>query len=143
MAQVEDNKALVRRYLDDIWNSGDGLGAVAFLAGDVAVHLPPFPDASGIEALTSVVTALRAALPDLIVEADVVAGEGDLVIHRFSLTGTHTGAPLFGADATRQAISTSGVAMFRIADGRIAAVSGLFDIAGLMQQLHASGGIAR
>ena len=105
-----------------------------------AVHLPPFPDAAGVDAVTGVAAAFRAALPDLVVEADVVAGEGDRVIHRFSLDGTHTGAPLFGADATRRAISTSGVTMFLIADGRIAAISGLFDIAGLMQQLHPTEG---
>ena len=143
MTPVDGNKALVRRFVDEIWNRGDAPLTVEFLAGDVAVHLPPFPDATGVDALKGVAAAFRTALPDLVVEADVVAGEGDRVIHRFSLNGTHTGAALFGADASHRAISTSGVTMFLISDGRIAAVSGLFDIAGLMQQLHPTGGTER
>lgn len=140
MPTADDNKALVRRYVDEIWNRGDTSRAIEFVAEDVAVHAPPFPDGVGIDALTGVAAAFRAALPDLVVEADVIAADGDTVMHHFILTGTHTGAPLLGAEATGHALSTSGVTMFRVTGGRIAASEGLLDAAGLMGQLHPAEG---
>lgn len=143
MTPVDDNKAVVRRYVDEIWNRGDASRATEFLAGDVAVHAPPFPDATGIDALTGVAAAFRAALPDLVVEADIVVGEGDRVMHRYILTGTHTGAPLLGVEASGRTLSTSGVTMFLMSGGRMASSSGRFDASGLMQQLHPTGGTER
>ena len=140
MPALDDNKALVRRYVDEVWNRGDTSRATEFVADDVAVHAPPFPDGVGIDALTGVAGAFRAALPDLVVEVDVIAAEGDRVMHHFILTGTHSGAPLLGAEASGHRLSTSGMTMFRVTGGRIAASEGLFDAAGLMGQLHPAGG---
>ncbi len=135
MTDPEANKALVRRYVDEIWRRGDESGATGYVADDVTVHLPPFPDGVGIDALLGVSGAFRAALPDLAVEIDLVAAGEDRVLHHYVLTGTHTGAPLLGAASSGRPLSTAGIMMFRISGGRIASAEGLLDGPGLMQQL--------
>lgn len=136
MTDLEANKALVRRYVTEIWNRGDASRAIEFVSDDVKVHAPPFPDDTGIDALTGISAAFRAALPDLAVEIDMVAAGDDRVMHHYVLSGTHTGAALFGADASGRKLATSGIMMFRISDSRIASAEGLLDGPGLMQQLH-------
>ena len=136
MTDVEGNKALVQRYVNEIWGRGDASRAPEFVTNDVRVHAPPFPDGNGIDALTDVSAAFRAAMPDLVFEVDMVAGGNDQVMHHYELSGTHTGAPLFGADASGRKLATSGITMFRISGGRIASAEGLLDGPGLMQQLY-------
>jgi len=136
MTDVEANKALVRSYVNEVWGRGDPSRAAEFVAGDVRVHAPPFPDGNGIDALTGVSAAFRAAMPDLVFEVDMVAGGNDQVMYHYELSGTHSGAPLFGADASGRKLATSGITMFRISGGRIASAEGLLDGPGLMQQLY-------
>ena len=131
-----DNKTVVSACFDAVWNRGN-LGAVdTYVAQNVEVHVPPFPDASGRDAVKALVSMWRSAMPDLSVETDLLFGEGERVMQHFALKGTHTGTDLMGVPARQKPISISGVNQFRLQNGTVVEWNGLVDIAGLMQQLQ-------
>jgi predicted ester cyclase len=136
---VEENKQLVRDYFDEIWGKGNLENEAKFVDKDVLVHTPPFPIGEGIVGPLQIVTTFRAAIPDMKMVHDLVFGEGDKVIHRYTVTGHHTGEPLFGAPATGKALEFTGINCFRIADGRIVERWGNLDAIRLAQQLGLAG----
>jgi predicted ester cyclase len=82
---------------------------------------------------------LRATFPDLHLEIEDMVAEGDKVVTRFRLTGTHAN-PLNQANgnviaATGKRISWTGVTIHRIADGKVAEGWINYDRAGIDEQL--------
>ena len=59
------------------------------------------------------------AFPDLKVTTDFLVAEGDKVVHHWTATGTHKGE-LVGIPATGKQIEMTGIAIVRIAGGKIA-----------------------
>jgi predicted ester cyclase len=78
--------------------------------------------------------AFAAAFPDGHVTTEDLVAEGDKVVERFSFRGTNIG-PFLGAPATGKQVITTGVAIFRIANGKIVEHWGENDALGVMQQL--------
>ena len=76
----------------------------------------------------------RAALPDWHSDVEQLVAEGDLVVERFTASGTHSGE-LMGVAPTGRVLRLRGMQMFRIRDGRIVERWGRLDESGLMQQL--------
>jgi predicted ester cyclase len=138
-AVVEENKKLVRDYFEEIWGKGNLEKESNFVAKDVLVHAPPFPIPGGIAGPLQIVSTFRAAVPDLKLTHDLMFGEGDKVVHRYSVTGHHTGEPLFGAPATGKALEFTGINCFRIANGRIVERWGNIDAIRIAQQLGLAG----
>jgi steroid delta-isomerase-like uncharacterized protein len=138
-ATVEANKKLIRDYFDEIWGKGNLENEARFVAKDVLVHTPPFPVADGIAGPLQIVSTFRAAVPDLAMTHDLVFGEGDKIIHRFTVTGHHTGAALFGAPASGKVVEFTGINCFRIANGHIVERWGNMDTIRLAQQLGLAG----
>src|SRR6476469_2563567 len=114
-----DNKTIVRSCVDAVWNGGN-LGAVdTYVAPNVELHVPPFPDASGRDAVKAFVSMWRSAMPDMSVETDLLFGEGERVMQHFALKGTHTGTALMGVPATQKPIAISGVNQYRFQNGTV------------------------
>lgn len=130
---VEENKALVRRY-QEAYNANrlDALDAI--LAPDLISHnmLPGVP--AGLQGAKLVHQGLQAAFPDQHTTVEDLVAEGDRVVMRFTVAGTHKG-PLMGMPATGKGYSVPGISIFRIANGRIAEHWGVFDQMSVMQQL--------
>jgi len=135
---TELNKELIRRYFSEIWNKGNLYKEREFVAQDVLVHAPPFPIAGGIAGPLQIVSIFRTALPDLYLRNDILFAEGDRVVQHFVVTGTHSGADLFGVPASGRTLTISGINIFRIANGRVVERWGTINAAGLMQQLRAA-----
>lgn len=133
----EANKALVTNYFSEIWNQGHLEKEREFVAEDIVVHTPPFPVPGGIAGPLKIVSTFRAALPDLVLVNNLLFGDGDRVVQHFIVTGTHTGADLFGVPATGRVLTISGINIFRVAGGKLVERWGTIDAAGLMQQLQA------
>ena len=72
----------------------------------------------GPTAFAAVMTRLRGAFPDLHYTLEELVAEGDRVVVRWTLRGTHTG-PFRDLAPTGKKIANNGVAIFRIADGKI------------------------
>jgi steroid delta-isomerase-like uncharacterized protein len=133
---TEENKALVRRQVDEMWNQENLAVADEVYATDVIVHggLPGQP--SGVEAIKQGVKLDRAAFPDFHVTIDDLVGEGDKVVIHATIRGTHKGEWL-GIPPTGKQVTMTGITIVRIADGKIVEVWNCADLLGLMQQLGA------
>ena len=133
---LDENKAVVRRWIDG-WNT-QGVDAVD------ALFSPDFQDrqiapGGGPVTLESFKERLR-TLDSMIgpgeFEEQEMIAEGDQVMVRWILRGTHSG-PFLGLPATGRAFSVDGVNIFRIAGGRIVERWSFFDVTALLAQLGA------
>src|SRR5499426_4796399 len=88
---IEQNKAMARRWSEELWGNGNLAVADEIVAPDYVRHDPgdPFP-ARGPEDVKRVVKMLRAMLPDLRIELEAMVAEGDFVVNRYTATGTDT-----------------------------------------------------
>lgn len=132
---LEENKAIVRRY-QEIYNSNNlqVLSEVLdenFLAPRMMPGMPP-----GLEGAKQIHQATLLGMPDWHTEIEDLIAEGDKVVARITMTGTHTG-DFFGIPATGKRVSFTGIYIARIANGKIVEHWGEEDSLGLLQQLGA------
>jgi steroid delta-isomerase-like uncharacterized protein len=130
---TESNKEIVRRY-QEAYNKNDLDALDEILAADLHAHtsLPGFP--AGLEGAKAVHRLSLIGMPDVHTQIDELIAEGDKVVARCTVTGTHSG-DFFGIPATGRQIKINGVYIVRIADGKIVEHWGMNDEAGLLRQM--------
>lgn len=101
---------------------------------DVLFHAPVPTGATGVQALKQVWTMLLRAFPDLHVAVEDVITEGDKIVSRNTVTGTHQGE-FMGLPPTGRSVSYNEIFIFRFAGGRIAEIWGVVDALSQMKQL--------
>jgi steroid delta-isomerase-like uncharacterized protein len=132
---VGDDKALVRRFYEEVWDRGNVEFAREVFHDDYVRHdLRPSQAIPGPAGQAKIAADFRRAFPDLRFEVDLVFGEDDLVAARWTAVGTHTG-PWAGVEPTGKRAAFSGVNIFRFADGKVAEIWNHRDDLGLMTQL--------
>ncbi len=129
---VDENKELARRFFDEVWNQGDEAAIDRYLADDAGGNDPDF--GAGKEAFRAQWKKWHAAFPDLHFAVEDVIGEGDKVVTRWILTGTHQGE-FMGIPATGKSIRVTGMSLDRLANGKIQEGFDGWDALGLRQQL--------
>ena len=87
----------------------------------------PSKTARGADGMTAYFETLFAAVPDLRMRVIALAENGENVFVRWQLTGTHSGAPFEGIDATGKALAIDGMDHLVIRDGTIATNFVVFD----------------
>ena len=137
---TEANKALVRRFFDEVVNR-DNLSAMdEFLAPQFVSHeeLPPgIP--SGREGAKQLFSMLRSSFPDLQVTIEDQIAEGDKVVARVTFSGTHQGE-FMGIPPTGRRVAYPVIDILRIAEGQVVEHWAVADMLGLMQQMGAGFG---
>ena len=133
----EQNKALIQRWFEEVWNQGNENVIDELLAEDGVIH--GLVDASGnpvrgLEAFHEFHRQFRGAFPDINVSVDDIIAEGDRVVARCSVRGRHTGKEL-GFEATNAPVEFGGVAIVRIKDGKIVEAWNHFDFLEMRTQL--------
>lgn len=132
---TERHKALVRRSNDRIWGEGDLEVIEEYVAEDYVEHNTATAEPiRGRDGYRANVEMVRSAFPDLEVVTEDLIAEGDKVVTRYALRGTHEG-PLFGLEPTGREVACSGVSIGRIEDDRVVEGWSNIDIFGLLQQL--------
>ena len=138
MSSPEVNKDLIRRLFAevdrgniDVWEH--------FYTSDYVDHAPSAvrSQAAGREGLREAFARFQRAFPDTRHTIEDLVAEGDRVVARVSAEATHSGE-LFGHPPTGKRVTLTGIAIYRIVDGRIAerwAEQGL----GLLEQLGITG----
>jgi predicted ester cyclase len=131
----DENKALVRAWFAEI-DKGARADIDRFLATDYADHNPPpIPvTTSAREAVKDYSATFRSALVDFHHVVEDQIAEGDRVVSRIIAYGTHVGE-LLGVKPTGQRLTMSGIAIHRIADGRLVEHWSQIDLVGLLQRL--------
>jgi steroid delta-isomerase-like uncharacterized protein len=131
---TEENKALVREFLERVWNRGD-VGAIdAYVAGDYLPHAMPGLHITGPAAYRQAVDLTRAAFPDLQTTFEDVIGEGDRVVVRGTDRATHRGE-FMGRPATGRPVTIHWIGIYRVADGKIVEEWLQSDMMGVLQQI--------
>jgi steroid delta-isomerase-like uncharacterized protein len=134
---VEENKALVMRFYEEVWNRGHLAVTSLVFADDYIRHdLRPTQALPGPAGQAKIAGDFRAAFPDLTMQVDLLLAEGDLVAARWTTEGTNTG-PWGGRTPTGQRAHFSGVNIFRFEDGKVVELWNHRDDLGLMQQIGA------
>ncbi|ALG09850.1 ester cyclase [Kibdelosporangium phytohabitans] len=138
-AETARNRAAFTRF-HDATNSGrlQVITSVIdeLVEPDVVFHAPVPMRTTGAQALKQVWTVLLRGFPDLRVTAEDVLAEGDKVVCRNTVTGTHQGE-FRGMPATGKAVAYSEIFIFRFAGGRIAEIWGVVDVLTQLRQLDA------
>jgi steroid delta-isomerase-like uncharacterized protein len=136
-AQETTNKAAVRRFCDAA-NSGDGeliSETIDELVEPDALIRTPLPsNASGTSLLKEVFARLLRAYPDLHITIEDLIEEGDKVVMRDTVTGTHRGEYM-GIPPTGKSVTYNEIFIARFAGGRIAETWGVVDVFSQMKQL--------
>jgi steroid delta-isomerase-like uncharacterized protein len=129
---TETNKAIVRRYFDQVLNEQQHDLAEEFLAETIELHGTDL--APGLEVVKQWLTMFAAAFPDGHYTVEDVVAEGDRVVARTTFNGTHK-AEMQGIPASGKAVSVPSITIFRLDNGKIAEGWLINDNLGMMQQL--------
>lgn len=135
----EQNKAIVRRFFEEVWNRNNLDLADELLAVDYVDHNAPPGSTGGIEGYKQSVAMFRSAFPDINFVLDDILGEGDRVAIRLTGRGTHQGN-FIGIAPTGKQVSFGGMTFIRLQNGKIVERWGLSDMPGLIQQLRGGAG---
>jgi steroid delta-isomerase-like uncharacterized protein len=132
---VAENKAILRRLYEEIHNKGNMAVADELIAADFVNHNVPSPEIPpGPEGVKQIFTMFRHAFPDFNVTVEDMVAEGDKVVARLTVRGTHKGE-FMGIAPTGKQITISVIDIARIASGKIVERWGAEDNLGMMQQL--------
>ena len=128
------NKEIFSRAVDDFWNQRD-VGAIDELyATDYLGHDPSGLHGATLEEFKQSTAGLFTAFPDFHLTIDDEVAEGDKVVKRWTVTGTHRG-DFKGIPPTENHIAITGINFYRIADGKIVETWWSSDALGMLQQL--------
>jgi steroid delta-isomerase-like uncharacterized protein len=114
----EKNKAIVRRFFEEVWNKGNVAAVDEFMATDYVDHSIPPGLPPGTEGLKQANITYHTAFPDLKATLEDIFAEGDRVAFRWSVSGTHLGDWL-GVPPTGNHVTATGIAVLRLADGKV------------------------
>lgn len=140
---IEENKALVRRWLEEGDNEARFEVADEIFAASFVCHHPAAPEPLvGPGSVKALAAELHAAFAGYGGEILDMVAEGDRVAVRWRCGGTHR-APFMGMPATGRTVSVAGMSIYRIAEGRIVEAWYSADMLGLLQQLQAPSPVGR
>jgi hypothetical protein len=135
--QETENKATFAR-LHDVVNTGDvelvSKTIDAIVDPDVRIRTPLPVQTTGAQALKEVWAILLRAFPDLHLTVEDVIAQGDKIVTRNTVTGTHQG-DFMGRPPSGKSVSYNEIFIFRFAGGRVAETWGVVDSLSVMRQL--------
>ena len=135
---VEQNKALIRRYVDELnrrrFSVLDELVADEVSLGSLHRDPAPPPEVVSREAYRELIVGRINAFPDYHVTIREMIAEGDRVVVHWASRGTQRGE-FMGVPPTGKLVTGSAVSIYRLAGGRITEVRGIWDRADAWQQL--------
>ncbi len=135
--QPEENKAVVRRFLKEIFGGGNLELVDEIFALDYVLHDPSVPgEVSGPEGMKRYISMYRAAFPDTSFSVEDQIAEGDRVVYRWTFRGTHRGE-LMGIAPTEKQVTITGITVDRISGGKIEEEWNNFYRLGVLRQLGA------
>jgi len=131
---LEENKQLVQRFIDEVMNTGNTAAIADFC-------VPGSMFAGGIEGQ---IRAMKSAFPDNHFTIDEIIAEGNKVAIKTTIHGTNSG-PMVGLPAfgrldtpippTGKTVSTTGMNVYTISDGKIVSFAFELDQIGMLRQL--------
>jgi predicted ester cyclase len=136
-ASAEANKAVARRWFEELFNAGNLEVADEIIAQDHVNHDPTLPDIPpGPEGQKQIVNLYRSAFTNAHISTEEQLAEGDRVATRWTSSGTHQGE-LMGIAPTGNQVTITGITINRLSGAKIAESWSCYDALGMMQQIGA------
>ena len=136
---LEDNKAIVRRFVDEIFVQGRKETVDELLADDFVAHTWPSTTGDPKQDLKSAIERAAAGLSEPEFTIDDIIAEGDRVAARLTTAATQTGE-FMGMPPSGKRYSIEEIHWFRLRDGKVVEHWHQFDQMGMMKQLGAMPG---
>jgi steroid delta-isomerase-like uncharacterized protein len=132
---AEESKVIVARVWEEFFIQGNLDKADEFFAPDYVNHDPAAPeDRHGPEELRQFLSIYHNAFPDMQFTIEDVITEGDEVVVRWTVRGTHQGE-FMGIPPTNNRVTLTGMSIERVSGDKIVETWDSYDAMGLMQQL--------
>ena len=131
---AQDNKALVRRFVDEVQSGGNISLIDEICSPEFVNHSAPPGVPADCEGIKIVTAMFRGAFPDSYFTVEDMIAEGDKVATRKTFHGTHEGE-FMGIPPSGRSVSMGLIDVVRIDDGRVVEHWSVGDSLGLMQQL--------
>jgi steroid delta-isomerase-like uncharacterized protein len=135
---AEENKKKARRFMEEAFGQGKPQLVDDLLDPDF-VRYDPYIEAGevrGVETVKENIVWFRNVFPDLTCTIDDQLAEGEKVVSRWTVRGTHQGE-FFGVPATGERIEMRGIQIDRFEEGKLVEERAEFDLLGALQQLGA------
>lgn len=133
MTMNEQNRALALRWMEEVWNQRREEAVDELMHADAVGHMEG-GDVHGPAGFKIARAAFLEAIPDLRIDVEDSLAEGDQVVLRWRVTGTHRGAGL-GIPPSGRRVEARGMSWFRLRDGKLAEGWDSWDQSGLMKAL--------
>ncbi len=132
----EENKAVSRRLIEDVFTKGKLSLIHELCLPNLVLHDPSVPggEVRGPDQFTQLVNVYRTAFPDLNCTIDDQIAQGEEVVTRYTVRGTHRG-DFMGTPPTGKKINLSGITIDRYSSGKIAESWNVTDSLTLLQQI--------
>ena len=131
---TEENKAMVRRCIEEVFNKQNVTALDEFLAPNVVHHSLPPGVPRDREGFKQFVSVLHAAFPDFRIIVEDMIAEGDKVVARATTGGTHKGE-FIGIPPTGKQATWTEIFIWRIDGGKAVEMWAELDQLGMMHQL--------
>ena len=133
---VQENTKLARRWFEEVWNDRKDETVRELMPPNAIGHMEGM-ETRGPEDFLAARAALLEAFPDFAVTVEGTAAEEDVVVVRWSASGTHRGSAL-GFPATSRPVAFRGMTWLRFAGGKIAEGWDSWNQGRLLQSLQES-----
>jgi len=133
---LRENRAMVRRYYDELWNEWKVELIPELLAENFRFRGSLGASAHGRNHFIDYINMIRAAFPEFHSHLESMLAEDNRVVARVQYTAAHRGK-IFGIEPTGHHISYAGIGLFVIGGHRLMSAWVLADRYDLMQQLGA------
>jgi steroid delta-isomerase-like uncharacterized protein len=131
---IEENKKVMQRIYDEFLNAGNLDAADALMAADIIEHEESHRAAPGLAGTKHIIATFRSAFPDLHFRVEDMIAEGDQVVTRVTMRGTHR-SEFMGIPPTGKKFEVQTIDIVRFAGGKAAEHWAVSDNLGMMQQL--------
>jgi predicted ester cyclase len=131
------NKALLSRFYKEVYVDWNMALADEVLSPQFTSHDWPNDGPTGPQAFRDYYAAIRSAVPDARYEVDDLIAEGEKVVVRWTLLGTHQG-DCGGIAPTGRPIALKGIAIYRVDDGKLMERWVVSDLHGLLEEIGAT-----
>ena len=131
---IEENKAVVRRFFEELLGTDDLAVADELLSPGFRFYFAGSPDPMDLESYKEFLVARRAAFPDRRFVVEDMIAEGDKVSARFTMRGTHKGE-FRGIAPTGKEVNMTGIDIIRLTEGKMVEDRVEVDQLGMMRQL--------
>jgi predicted ester cyclase len=130
----DTNVATARRWTEEVYTGKDLAVLDEILDPSAVHHGAAFPDVAGVEAIKEALAGTFVSFPDITLTVDDTIADGDLVVVRWSGTGTNDG-PWLGMEPTGKTANFTGINVYRFACGKIVESWSEMDALSLLKEL--------